>query len=144
MAQVTVNHLGITITISSRDMMQAGSLDLTDDYWSEYLAWDPAKVKAALQTLHAQPHVPRRVNCRYGQNRSPTMATLYLWWRSGQALGLAYNAVGGAYAGVGAVLDTDKIESLIGQLLGAYSGVRRWNWNNIAAMIPGQAAEVLP
>ena len=144
MAQVTVNHLGITITISSKDMIQVGSLDLTDDYWSEYIAWDPAEVKAALARLHAQPHVPRRVNCQYGRNRSPTMATLYLWWRSGQALGLAYNAVVGAYAVVGAPLDTAKMQNLMGQLLGAYSGVRRWVWNNITAMVPGQAADVLP
>lgn len=143
MPQVTVIHLGTSVTISSKDVMQAGSLDLTDGNWPE-MAWNADEVKAALTALHNQPHVPRRINCQQGQNRSPSMAILYLWWRSGQALGLAYNATVLAYAALAAPLGTAKIQNLLGQLLGGFSGVRRWVWNDITAMLPGQAQDLLP
>jgi hypothetical protein len=143
MPQVTVNHNGHSIRISSKDLMEAGSVDLTDGNWPE-LAWNPDEVTAALRALDAQPHNPRRVNCQQGQNRSPTMAVLYLWWKGGGTLGAAYDAVVLAYGVLAAPLGTAKMQNLLGQLLGGYTGIRRWAWNDIRALQPGAAAPLWP
>jgi len=143
MAQITVVHHGVSITISSKDRIQLGSLDLTIGNWPER-AWDPTEVKAALRTLHAQPHNPKRVNCQQGQNRSPTMAILYLWWRSGRTLGEACDAVVAAYDAAEVELGEEKIANLLEQLLGAYCNKRNATWDDIRALLPGAAALLLP
>jgi len=143
MAQVTVVHHGVTIRISSKDQIEQGSLDLTIGNWPE-MAWHPAEVKAALAVLHAQPYNPKRVNCQQGQNRSPTMGILYLWWQSGRTLGEAYDAVVAAYAVAQAELGEKKIKQLLEQLLGGYCNNRRYTWNDVRGLLPGQAAPLLP
>ena len=143
MAQVTVVHHGVSIRISSKDRMEPGSLDLTIGNWPE-MAWNPAEVKAALRTLHAQPNGMKRVNCQQGQNRSPTMAILYLWWQSGRTLGAACDAVVDAYEAAEVELGEEKIAQLLEQLLGAYCNKRNATWDDIRALQPGAAALLLP
>lgn len=144
MAQVTVAHQGHSITISSKAQMQPGSVDLTEGNWPE-MAWNPDEVKSALARLEAQQFNPKRVNCQQGQNRSPTMAVLYLWWKSQQALGGAYDAVDQAYAAAQADLGTAKMQNLLGQLLGGYTPrPRRWDWNDVRALLPAAARDLLP
>lgn len=143
MAQVTVVHHGVSIRISSKDQMEQGSLDLTVGNWPE-MAWYPGAVKIALGLLHAQPHNPKRVNCQQGQNRSPTMAILYLWWQSDRTLGEAYDAVVAAYGLAQAELGEKKIKQLLEQLLGGYCNKRRYTWDDVRGLLPGQAAPLLP
>lgn len=144
MPRVTVTLNGFSITISSKDMQEDDSLDLSPGAWAETLGWDPVKVKKALRTLDAQQHTPRRVNCQQGQNRSPTMAVLYLWWKSEFTLGAAFDAVNQAYGALQLPLGTVKMQRLLEQLLGAYTSMLRPAWNDVRALVPGNAAELLP
>src|SRR5262249_19701544 len=115
----TVDYKGVSITISSLDLVGEDEESLSLLMMGELDKWVEKDVQALLLKLHSQALSTKRVNCLQGKNRSPTMAILYIWWRTGCTLEEAVKAVTDAYDAVGATLSIDLIRNLLFQLISA-------------------------